>query len=270
MPRCRRRRSASGYASTAPNKPPNSTRERLCSTRCASTCSLTGTKKGCDHGQCGACTVLVNGRRINSCLTLAVMHEGDEIIDHRRPGRAAATCIRCRLRSSSTTVSSAATARRARSARRSACSPRSKPGWPSHATADVAAAAHRADRRRDPRAHERQHLPLRRLSQHRRRHPRRRGRSARMRAFTYERATDARRPRPRWPSAPGAQVHQRRHQPARPDEARDRAAHPPRRHQPPAARAISRSCPMAGCGSAPRSATPTLPPTRACARAIRC
>jgi xanthine dehydrogenase YagT iron-sulfur-binding subunit len=40
---------------------------------------LTGTKKGCDHGQCGACTVLVNGLRINSCLTLAVMHEGDEI-----------------------------------------------------------------------------------------------------------------------------------------------------------------------------------------------
>ena len=37
---------------------------------------LTGTKKGCDHGQCGACTVIVNGRRINSCLTLAVMHEG--------------------------------------------------------------------------------------------------------------------------------------------------------------------------------------------------
>jgi xanthine dehydrogenase YagT iron-sulfur-binding subunit len=44
------------------------------------TISLTGTKKGCDHGQCGACTVHVNGRRINSCLTLAVMHEGDEII----------------------------------------------------------------------------------------------------------------------------------------------------------------------------------------------
>jgi len=41
---------------------------------------LTGTKKGCDHGQCGACTILVNGRRINSCLTLAVMHEGDDII----------------------------------------------------------------------------------------------------------------------------------------------------------------------------------------------
>jgi xanthine dehydrogenase YagT iron-sulfur-binding subunit len=40
---------------------------------------LTGSKKGCDHGQCGACTVLVNGRRINSCLTLAVMHEGDQV-----------------------------------------------------------------------------------------------------------------------------------------------------------------------------------------------
>ena len=40
---------------------------------------LTGTKKGCDHGQCGACTVIVDGRRINSCLTLAVMHDGDEI-----------------------------------------------------------------------------------------------------------------------------------------------------------------------------------------------
>lgn len=38
--------------------------------------ALTGTKKGCDHGQCGACTVLVNGRRINSCLTFAVMNEG--------------------------------------------------------------------------------------------------------------------------------------------------------------------------------------------------
>jgi xanthine dehydrogenase YagT iron-sulfur-binding subunit len=40
---------------------------------------LTGTKKGCDHGQCGACTVHVNGRRVNSCLSLALMHDGDEI-----------------------------------------------------------------------------------------------------------------------------------------------------------------------------------------------
>jgi xanthine dehydrogenase YagT iron-sulfur-binding subunit len=43
------------------------------------TVALTGTKKGCDHGQCGACTVHVNGRRVTSCLTLAVMHDGAEI-----------------------------------------------------------------------------------------------------------------------------------------------------------------------------------------------
>jgi xanthine dehydrogenase YagT iron-sulfur-binding subunit len=41
--------------------------------------ALTGSKKGCDHGQCGACTVLIEGRRINSCLTLAVMHDGQSI-----------------------------------------------------------------------------------------------------------------------------------------------------------------------------------------------
>ena len=58
---------------------------------------LIGTKKGCDHGQCGACTVLVNGRRLNACLTLAVMHQGAEITtieglgspDHLHPMQAA-------------------------------------------------------------------------------------------------------------------------------------------------------------------------------------
>ena len=44
------------------------------------TVALTGTKKGCDHGQCGACTVHVNGRRVNSCLSLALLHDGQEIM----------------------------------------------------------------------------------------------------------------------------------------------------------------------------------------------
>ncbi|MDA3914982.1 (2Fe-2S)-binding protein [Oleiagrimonas sp.] len=48
---------------------------------------LTGTKKGCDHGQCGACTVHVNGRRVNSCLSLALMHDGDEITTIEGLGR---------------------------------------------------------------------------------------------------------------------------------------------------------------------------------------
>ena len=84
---------------------------------------LTGTKKGCDHGQCGACTVLVDGRRINACLTLAAMHDGEDH-DDRGLGATASSCIRCRPPSCSTTASSAAIARRARSARRWAC-------WPS-------------------------------------------------------------------------------------------------------------------------------------------
>ena len=76
---------------------------------------LTGTKKGCDQGTCGACTVLVNDRRINSCLTLAVMHEGDRIttIEGLATGR---TSIRSNRRSSNTTPFSAATARPAKSA----------------------------------------------------------------------------------------------------------------------------------------------------------
>ena len=46
---------------------------------CRQHLQITGPKKGCDHGQCGACTMLINGQRVNSCLTLAVMHEGDSI-----------------------------------------------------------------------------------------------------------------------------------------------------------------------------------------------
>ena len=61
---------------------------------------LTGTKKGCDRGQCGACTILINGRRINSCLALAVSHDGADILtiegvargDQLHPLQAAPAC----------------------------------------------------------------------------------------------------------------------------------------------------------------------------------
>ena len=56
---------------------------------------LTGTKKGCDQGQCGACTVIVDGRRITSCLTLAVMQEGHDITTIEGLGTPR-SCIRCR------------------------------------------------------------------------------------------------------------------------------------------------------------------------------
>jgi aerobic-type carbon monoxide dehydrogenase small subunit (CoxS/CutS family) len=87
---------------------------------------LTGSKKGCDHGQCGACTVLVDGRRINSCLTLAVMHEGNaittiEAIDN-------STITRCRRPLSSMMASNAAIARQARSAPRPECWTKSQQG----------------------------------------------------------------------------------------------------------------------------------------------
>ena len=98
---------------------------------------LTGTKKGCDHGQCGACTVLINGQRINSCLTLAVMHEGDEIVTIEGLGspqalhplqaafieRDAFQCGYCTSGQICSAVGMLAEV---------------KAGWPSHATADVA------------------------------------------------------------------------------------------------------------------------------------
>ena len=102
---------------------------------------LTGSKKGCDHGQCGACTVLVNGRRINACLTLAAMHEGDEITtieglageDELHPMQAAFIehdGFQCGYCTPGQICSAVGMLREVGE------------GWPSHATADVAAASH--------------------------------------------------------------------------------------------------------------------------------
>jgi xanthine dehydrogenase YagT iron-sulfur-binding subunit len=100
---------------------------------------LTGAKKGCDHGQCGACTVLVNGRRINACLTLAVMHADDDIVSIEGLGAPGALhplqaafiehdgfqCGYCTSGQICSAVGMLAEA---------------AANWPSHATADVSAA----------------------------------------------------------------------------------------------------------------------------------
>ena len=135
---------------------------------------LTGTKKGCDHGQCGACTVLVDGRRVNSCLTLAVMKDGAEVTTSRAwPATAHST--------------------RAAGFHR----PRRLPVRLLHAGTNLLGRGpdrgrQGQNRRRNSRADERQHLPLRRLSQHRRGDPAGDGRNGwqAMINFEYARAID--------------------------------------------------------------------------------
>jgi xanthine dehydrogenase YagT iron-sulfur-binding subunit len=100
---------------------------------------LTGTKKGCDQGQCGACTVIVNGQRINSCLTLAVMHADDQVTtieglangDDLHPMQAAFVRhdgLQCGYCTPGQICSAVAVLAE------------HKAGWPSYATADVASA----------------------------------------------------------------------------------------------------------------------------------
>ncbi len=146
---------------------------------------LTGTKKGCDHGQCGACTVLVDGRRINACLTLAVMHDGAKVTtieglgtpQKLHPMQAAFVkhdgyqCGYCTPGQICSAVAVIDEIDR---------------GIPSYVSADLTAQAG-AKRRRVARAHERQYLPLWRLLEHRRGDQRSR-RGAHMKAFSYERA----------------------------------------------------------------------------------
>jgi xanthine dehydrogenase YagT iron-sulfur-binding subunit len=102
-------------------------------------CGLTGSKKGCDQGQCGACTIIVNGQRINSCLALAVMHDGDEITTIEglaeegalHPMQAAFVRhdgLQCGYCTPGQVCSAVAVLSEHRA------------GWPSHVTADVATA----------------------------------------------------------------------------------------------------------------------------------
>ena len=132
---------------------------------CREHLGLTGAKKGCDHGQCGACTMLVEGRRINSCLTLAVMHDGDAVTtieglgtpDNLHPLQAAFVRhdgFQCGYCTPGQICSAQGMLDESRAGLGEPCHRRPRPCRP--------------DRCRDPRADERQHLPLFGLSDDRR------------------------------------------------------------------------------------------------------
>ena len=195
--------------------------------------ALTGSKKGCDHGQCGACTVLLDGRRINSCLTLAAMHDGQPVTtiegladgETLHPLQAAFIehdAFQCGYCTSGQICSAMGMLIESRA------------GAPSYVTEKFSGNPTRFDRRGDPRTNERQYLPLRRLSEHRGGHQTSRG-SANMKAFTYQRANS-----PTEAAAasaePGATVIAGGTNSARFDEASGRDAEPSRRYQPPPVR----------------------------------
>ena len=230
--------------------------------------NLKGAKKGCDHGQCGACTVLVNGLRINACLSLAVMHDGDEV----------------------TTIEGIGLPDRLAPAAAGLPRPRRLPVRLLHARSDLLGGgppgrsrqglaqrrdrrpdrAGQAHRRRDPGADERQHLPLLGLSADPGSDPRRGGAGARE-AVHLQRAHPAP-PKPRAPPP---------NSPARKflaggtnllDLMKLEIEHPDasHRHRPPAA---SRDRRRPDGGPAHRGdgdERATSPPTPACGATIRC
>ena len=259
------RRSRCGWTGRSTRSP--STPERRLLDALRERLGITSAKKGCDHGQCGACTVLLDGRRATSCLALAVAHDGAEIVTAdgladgdalhphaagvHRPRRLPVRLLH---------------ARPDRLGGRRCCT-RSAAGWPSARDRGPRRRRVVLDRRGDPRADERQPVPLRRLRQHRAGH---RGGGAVDEALPLRAAPPTcRPPSPRWPRAPAA-LPGRRHEPRRPDEARGGDARPAGRRQ--AARlrpdrGAARRRPADRRGACP---TATWPPTGGPARATRC